>query len=153
MYQKKAWDDQFIFQEKLLSCKSTNEQINIEDIPKLDVNHIAQKMKFSIKDFFSKCDQILMRIWSHLLKKSLMENFIFCAVSFVKWSAVHFIFFKQSQILPPYNSPGYCFAIDLFLLVVLVWLLWVSINIFNLNFGNFRKLVWLPRIFVCMICN
>ena len=42
----------------------------------------AQKMKFSIKDFFSKCDQIrsLLRIWSNLLKKSLMENFIFCAV-------------------------------------------------------------------------
>ena len=40
-------------------------------------------MKFSIKDFFSKCDQILsfLRIWSHLLKKSSMENFIFCAVS------------------------------------------------------------------------
>ena len=40
-------------------------------------------MKFSIKDFFSKCDQIcsLLRIWSHLLKKSLMENFIFCAVN------------------------------------------------------------------------
>ena len=35
-------------------------------------------MKFSIKDFFSKCDQIrsFLRIWSHLLKKSLMENFI-----------------------------------------------------------------------------
>ena len=30
-----------------------------------------------IKDFFSKCDQILGK---HLLKKSLMENFIFCAV-------------------------------------------------------------------------
>ena len=29
-----------------------------------------------------KCDQIrsFLRIWSHLLKKSLMENFIFCAV-------------------------------------------------------------------------
>ena len=42
----------------------------------------AQKMKFSIKDFFSKCDQIRwkLRIWSHLLKKSSMENFIFCAV-------------------------------------------------------------------------
>ena len=39
-------------------------------------------MKFSIKDFFSKCDQSrsLLRIWSHLLKKSLMENFNFCAV-------------------------------------------------------------------------
>ena len=42
----------------------------------------AHKMKFSIKDFFSKCDQIrsFLRIWSHLLKKSSMENFIFCVV-------------------------------------------------------------------------
>ena len=39
-------------------------------------------MNFSIKGLFSKCDQILssLRIWPHLLKKSLMENFIFCAV-------------------------------------------------------------------------
>ena len=34
----------------------------------------CKKMKFSIKDFFGKCDQIHR---SHLLKKSLMENFIF----------------------------------------------------------------------------
>ena len=42
----------------------------------------AQKMKFFIKDLFSKCDQIrsFLRIWSHLLNKSLMENFIFYAV-------------------------------------------------------------------------
>ena len=47
----------------------------------------AQEMKFSIKDFFSKCDQIhsFLRIWSHLLKKSLMETFIFCAVIGVTW--------------------------------------------------------------------
>ena len=39
-------------------------------------------MKVSIKDFSSKCDQIrsFLRIWSHLLEKSQMENFIFCAV-------------------------------------------------------------------------
>ena len=39
-------------------------------------------MKFSIKDFFRECDQIRrkLRIWSNLLKKSLMENFIFCEV-------------------------------------------------------------------------
>ena len=39
-------------------------------------------MKFSIRNFFSKCDQIgrKLRIWSHLLKKLLTENFIFCAV-------------------------------------------------------------------------
>ena len=39
-------------------------------------------MKFSIKDYLSKYDQIrsFMRIWSHLLKKSLMENLILWAV-------------------------------------------------------------------------
>ena len=39
-------------------------------------------MKFSIKNFFSKCDQIrnFQRIWTHLLKKSLMKKSIFCAV-------------------------------------------------------------------------
>ena len=41
------------------------------------ITHTAQKMKFSSKNFFSKCDQI----WSHLLKKSLMEKFNFSAVS------------------------------------------------------------------------
>ena len=48
-----------------------------------DKLHTAQKMKFPIKDFFSKCDQIhsFLRIWSHLLKQSLMENLIFCVVS------------------------------------------------------------------------
>ena len=36
-------------------------------------------MKISIKDFFSKYDQIhsCLRVWSRLLKKSLMEAFIF----------------------------------------------------------------------------
>ena len=38
---------------------------------------LHKKMKFSIKEFSSKYDQIRS---SHLLKKSLMENFIFCAV-------------------------------------------------------------------------
>ena len=52
----------------------------------------TQKMKFSIKDFFSKCDQIrsFLRIWSHLLKKSLMEKFIFCAFS------AHALFFSHT---------------------------------------------------------
>ena len=45
-------------------------------------NFHCTKMKISFKDFFSKCDQIrsFLRIWSHSLKKSLMENFTFCAV-------------------------------------------------------------------------
>ena len=38
----------------------------------------TQKLKFSIEDVFSKCDQIRrkLRIWSHLLTKSLMINFV-----------------------------------------------------------------------------
>ena len=43
---------------------------------------LHRKIKFTIKDLFSKCDQIRwkLRIWSHLLKKHSMENFIFCAI-------------------------------------------------------------------------
>ena len=39
-------------------------------------------MKFVINGIFSKCEQIRrkLRIGSHLLKKSSMENFIICAV-------------------------------------------------------------------------
>ena len=56
------------------SSNYTNELVNydrkfIDEKP--DHNFVTtQKMKFSIKDFFSKCDQI----------RSKLENFIFCAV-------------------------------------------------------------------------
>ena len=40
----------------------------------------TQIMSFFIKNFFCKHDQI--RIWSHYLKKSLMQNFILCAVAY-----------------------------------------------------------------------
>ena len=45
----------------------------------------AQKMKFSIKDFFSKCGQIrsFLPIWSHLLKNYLIENSISRAVDVI----------------------------------------------------------------------
>ena len=36
----------------------------------------AQKITFSIKDFFSKCDQI----------RSFLENFVFCAVYWIQSS-------------------------------------------------------------------
>ena len=51
----------------------------------------TQIMKFSVKDFFSRYEQIrsFLRIWSHLLKKSLMEDFFFCAgYSFYLWASV-----------------------------------------------------------------
>ena len=49
----------------------------------------AQKMKFSIKDFFSKCDQIhsFLRIWSHLLKKSWKTSlFVQCRRFEINWN-------------------------------------------------------------------
>ena len=65
-------------------------------------------MKFSIKDFFSKCDQIrsFLRILSHSLKKSLMGNFIFCAVYNVYWGNIKDLisymkrcFYKERNLL------------------------------------------------------
>ena len=46
------------------------------------LNSRCANMKFSIKDFFSECDQIRrkLRMGSHKLKKSLMENFL-CSVN------------------------------------------------------------------------
>ena len=46
-------------------------------------NHCTKKWIFSTKNFFVKSDQIrsFLWIWSHLLKKSLMEKFIFCPVN------------------------------------------------------------------------
>ena len=57
-------------------------------------------MKFSIKDFLSKCDQIRrkLRIWSHLLKKSLMET------SFLEqWWYVNFCFMLKLDFVSNKN--------------------------------------------------
>ena len=65
-----SWPESFVLLEPETNCL-----LNF-------INFTAQKMKFSIKDIFIKCDQIRRKllIWSHLLNKSLMENFIFCSV-------------------------------------------------------------------------
>ena len=69
----------------------------------------AQKIKFSIKDFLSKCDQICwkLRIW--LLKKFLMENSIFCEVlvTAAYWESSDITMFKETasaEILPEYET-------------------------------------------------
>ena len=67
----------------------------------------AQKIKFFIKDFFSKCDQIqrFLRSWSHLPKKSLLENFIFCVVitSNIFDYRTYFLFLKRGIIKSIYS--------------------------------------------------
>ena len=58
----------------------------------------AQKRNFSIRDFFSKCDQIRrkLRIWSYLLKKTLTENIIF-----VQWKFEGYCVYLKKAIAAP----------------------------------------------------
>ena len=65
--------------------------VNEKEVQSLTV-HTAQKMKLFIKDFFRKCDKIRrkLQIWSDLLEKPLMENFILCAVT----AAIKSVFWK-----------------------------------------------------------
>ena len=69
---------------------------------------LSTKLKFFIKDFFSKCDQIcsFLWIWSHLLKKSFMENFIFCAVHMLNNThRLNFYYLKISDMPHPLYHP------------------------------------------------
>ena len=65
--------------------------------------HTAEKMKLSIKDFFSKSDQILRKLQTgtHLLKKSLMENFLLCAVMYYHLFELfdQFLCFDNSEMM------------------------------------------------------
>ena len=67
---------------KIQTRKMNSKLACYENALSLSYCFTAQKMKFSINNLFSKCDQIrsFLRIWPHLLKKSVMEDFIFCAV-------------------------------------------------------------------------
>ena len=72
-----------------------------------------QKMKFSIRDFFSKCDQIrnFLRIWSHLLKKYLMEKLLWVVLKmfvlikksiFISYTIVFVTEYLSNYVIPVY---------------------------------------------------
>ena len=92
LFNDKLRKDRSLFKRYDEIIKNQIESRIIENAPESTVGEIyyiphkpvvctAHKMRFTIKDFFSKCDQIRS---SHLLKKSSMENFIFCAVAKIK---------------------------------------------------------------------
>ena len=90
-------------------------------------------MKFSLKGFFSKCDQIcsFLRIWSLLLKKSLVKNFIFCAVLTVDLD-------NLSMLSKSFLHE--CFHVAFYRANVSIWeLLHMSFTIFNI-LDNFQPL-------------
>ena len=105
----------FIFNSKLIQRinltqrKNTRSTSTINTLKQRSPCHFyytSQKMKFSIQDFFSKCNQIQRkpRIWSQLLKKSLTENFLFCAVLVKKQTmACNFLNSLQASVPTLYH--------------------------------------------------
>ena len=63
----------------------------------------GQKLKFSIKGFFGKCDQIrnFLRLWLHSLKGSLIENFIFVQLKMVCQKVL-----KEKLLIPWFQVRG-----------------------------------------------
>ena len=91
----KVWLTEFKFETKITSRHCT-------------------KKKFFIKDFFNKCDQIrsycilhIRSYWSHLLKKCLMKNFIFCAVCFGVFVRNYFFCHYRSYKVRFYYTFGF----------------------------------------------
>ena len=83
LYTKKCFTIfNFLFFQSMAHISVILVLLEIVEIRGFDFTFTAQKMKFSIKDFISKYEQIRSFLWIclHLLKKSLMENFIFRAV-------------------------------------------------------------------------
>ena len=68
------------------------------------IRHTVQKMKLSVKDFFSKCEQIrnFPRICLHLLEKSIVESFIFCTMFFLEnvLKILAFTLYSFAHIIP-----------------------------------------------------
>ena len=56
-------------------------------------------MNFFVKNLFSKCEHIRIKllIYSHLLNKLITENFIFCVMNYVGFTAeIGKFFFKRN---------------------------------------------------------
>ena len=70
---------------------SSSEQFSVYLLAQIN----TQKMNFSVKNLFSKCEhiRIKLRIYSHLLNKSLTENFIFCVVNIIDFTTESSKFF------------------------------------------------------------
>ena len=114
--------------ENLWRCKLRGNNVGLKDhliigpsMKKSILQYLATPIKWRIKmlnsiltaqnctktvvpyeDFFSKCDQIrcFQRIWSHLLKKLLLENFIFlCSASLDLFRANLSLYFKDFHYL------------------------------------------------------
>ena len=101
----------------------------------------AQTMKFLIKDFFNKCDQIRRKLqfWSHLQKKFFTENFIFYAVHLISRVPSH---------LYPVNL--YIFNPIFFLFSPILHIFCLILYVFNLILYLFNQLIHIQSHLKCI---
>ena len=85
-----------------------------------------QKMDFFIKNFFSKFDQI----HTHLLKKSLTENFIFFCAVFIAYLIVVWQFFKTYRLHNLYQEFSFTKQFT-WILVALIFLIFPQVVFVN----------------------
>ena len=55
----------------------------------------AQKMNFFVKNLFSKCEHIRIKLLIYSINKFLMENFVFCVVNFFGFTTQSCKFFFE----------------------------------------------------------
>ena len=82
-----------------LNCTNGTNSRKASDFLCTSVHCTAEKMKFSIKDFFSRCDRIRrkLQIRSHLLKKSSIGNFIFSVASLQTVLTNYALYLRESM--------------------------------------------------------
>ena len=103
-------------------------------------------MKFSIKNFFRKCDHIRRK---HLLKKSLVENFIFSAVITLNISSISSMVCRANQTTGYYAK---CNAGLKWVKVETMSWFWGSQS-FNENVDNIPIYwSWLAQLVNCCVC-
>ena len=108
-----------------------------------------KKMNFSVKNLFSKCEhiRIKLRIYSHLLNKSLTENFIFCVVNIIGFTTESCKFFFKTNC----QSLVYFTSINSLLFTSILLALAVNKSTFTLagayDFSNFNMICCLTGYF------
>ena len=95
--------------------------------------YTTQKMKFSIKGFFNKCDQVRSFLWicSHLLQKYFMENFIL-------WVMIHNENVQEKSMRNIKILVYSCIR----LVVISFWIFTICINALNATHQRTAGAIW-----------
>ena len=107
-------------------------------------------MKFSIKYFFRKCDQIRRkkRISSHLLKKSLVTHLISCVMFPEKVIDIFFAILKTAFQFK------FCWSFRKYILFILLRFLWyitVLVTFWNFLLGKNRNRAWWSEMLIIIL--